>query len=137
MKRMLLTAKSSCFFEINAWSLRPKNLNFLTQKLKPVERWKVAYVTRVNCQYLATILSYLEDSSFRMILKGSECFSMSNLFAFLEKCLVIPPKNFNFFTLKLKPVEQWKIAFFTRVNCQILARIVSNLKDSSFRIILN
>ena len=73
-KEMLLTAKSFCFFEINAWSLPPKNFNFLTQKLKPVEPWKVAYVTRVNCQYLATILSYVEDSSFRMILKRRECF---------------------------------------------------------------
>ena len=58
---MVLTAKSFCFFEINAWSLPPKNFNFLTEKLKPVERWKVAYVTSVNRQYLAAVLSYLED----------------------------------------------------------------------------
>ena len=71
---MLLTSKYFCFSEINDWSLPPKNFNFLTQNLKPVEQWKVAYVTRVNCQYLATILSYLEDSSFRMILKRKERF---------------------------------------------------------------
>ena len=50
----------------------PKNFNVLTQKLKPVEQWKVAYFTRVNCQYLAAILSNLEDSSFRIILKRRE-----------------------------------------------------------------
>ena len=66
MKGMLLTAKSFCFFKVYAWSLPPKNFNFLTQKLKPVEQWKVAYVTRVNCQYLSGILSYLEDSCFRI-----------------------------------------------------------------------
>ena len=69
MKGMILRAKSFCFFELNAGSLSTKNFNFFTQKLKLVERWKVAYVTRVNCQYLSTILSYVEDSSFRMILK--------------------------------------------------------------------
>ena len=54
---------------MNVWLLPPKNFNLLIQKLKPVEQWKVAYVTRVNCQYLAATLSYLEDSSFRIILK--------------------------------------------------------------------
>ena len=58
---MLLTAKSFCDFVINKWSWPPKNFNFLTEKLKPVERWKVAYVTSVNCQYLAAVLGYLED----------------------------------------------------------------------------
>ena len=52
----------------------PKNFNILTQKLKPVEQWKVAYVTRSICQYLAAIQSYLEDSSFRIILKRRKCF---------------------------------------------------------------
>ena len=47
---------------------------FLTEKLKPVEWWKVAYFTGVNCQYFAEIVSYLEDLSFRMILKRRECF---------------------------------------------------------------
>ena len=59
---MLLSVKSFCFLEINDWSLPPKNFNFLTQNLKPVEQLKVAYVTRVNCQNLAEILSYLDDS---------------------------------------------------------------------------
>ena len=59
---MLLTAKYFCFFEINASSLPPKNFNLLNQNLKPVEQWKVAYVTRVTCQNVAEILSYLEDS---------------------------------------------------------------------------
>ena len=39
-----------------------KNINFLTQKLKAVEQWKIAYVTRVDCQCLAGISSYLQDS---------------------------------------------------------------------------
>ena len=38
---MLLVAKYFCVFEINAWSLPPNNVNFLTQKLKPVQQWKV------------------------------------------------------------------------------------------------
>ena len=71
---MLLTAKYFCFFEINTRSLPSENFNFLTQKSKPIEQWKIAYVTKVNGQYLAGILSYLEDSSFRIILKGRECF---------------------------------------------------------------
>ena len=66
---MLSIAKSFFFVEINTRSLPSENFNFLTQKLKPVEQWKVAYVTRVYCQYLTGILSYLEDSSFRIILK--------------------------------------------------------------------
>ena len=73
MKGMLLTAKSFCVFEINAWSLPPKNFTFLTQKLKPVEQWKVVYVTLVYCQYFAGIPSYLEDS-FSVYLKRRECF---------------------------------------------------------------
>ena len=67
-KGMLLTAKSVFVFEIDAWSLLQKKLNFSSLKLKPVEQWKVAYVTRVKCQCLAGILSYLEDSCFRIIL---------------------------------------------------------------------
>ena len=78
---MLLTAKYFCFLEINDYLLPPKNFNFLTQKLKPLEQSKVAYVARVKCQYLAAILSYLEDSSFRMILKRRECFLVPNLLA--------------------------------------------------------
>ena len=35
------SAKSFCFFEINAWSLLPKNFIILNQKLNPVEKWKV------------------------------------------------------------------------------------------------
>ena len=48
MKGMLSIAKSFCFFEINTRSLASENFNFLSQKLKPVEQWKVAHVTRVN-----------------------------------------------------------------------------------------
>ena len=51
-----------------------KNFNILTQKLKPVEQWKVGYFTRVNCQYLPEILSYIEDSSFRIIFKRTKYF---------------------------------------------------------------
>ena len=79
---MLVTAKSFCFFEKKACSLPPKNIYFLTQKLKPVEQWKVAYVTGVDCQNLAAILSYLEDSCFHIILKRRECFGQLNLLAF-------------------------------------------------------
>ena len=118
MKGMLLAAKSFCFFEINAWSLPPKNFNFSIQNLKPVERWKVAYVTSVNCQYSAGILSYLEDSCFRIILKGKECVWFPNIFAFLRlyNAWSLPPNNVNFLTQKLKPVQQWKVVYVTRVN---------------------
>ena len=64
---MILIAKPFCFFEINDWSLPTKNFNLLTQKLKPVEQWKVACFIRVNFQYLAEIVSYLEDAFFRVI----------------------------------------------------------------------
>ena len=47
-KGMLLIAKSFCFFEINNWSLLTGNFNFLNEKLKPVEQWKIACVSRVN-----------------------------------------------------------------------------------------
>ena len=40
--------------------------------------------TVVNCQYLAEILGYLEYSSFGIILKRAECFSLKNLFPFLR-----------------------------------------------------
>ena len=40
---MLLTAKSFCFFEKNAWPLPPKNFTVLTQKIKRGEQWKVRY----------------------------------------------------------------------------------------------
>ena len=81
---MLFFAKSFCLSEINHWPLLSKNFNLPTQKLKQVEQWKVAYLTRVNCQYLAEILSYIEDSSFRIILKRRECLLMPNLFSFLR-----------------------------------------------------
>ena len=58
---MLLTAKYICVLKVNDWSLPPTNFNFLTQELKPVEWWKVAYVLKVNCQCLAGIQSYLQD----------------------------------------------------------------------------
>ena len=47
---MLLTAKSFCFFEINAWPLSPKNFTILTQKLKPVEHFQhfVQYLNSIR-----------------------------------------------------------------------------------------
>ena len=62
MKGMLSIGKCFCFFEINTRSLPSENFNFLTEKLKPVEQWKVAHVTRVRCKYFAAFLSYLEVS---------------------------------------------------------------------------
>ena len=61
---MLLTAKSFCDFVINASALPPKNFKFLTEKLKPVVQWKVVYVTRINCQYFAGILTSYQEVSF-------------------------------------------------------------------------
>ena len=76
---MLLTAKSFSDFVINAWSFPRKNVNFLTQKLKPVEGSKVVYVTRVDCQYFPGILSYLEDSFSYIQNEGNAFDSQINL----------------------------------------------------------
>ena len=79
---MLFFDKSFCFFEMNGLALPPKNFTILTQKIKPVEEWKD---TRVNCHaILGWDSGYLEDSSFGIILKRTECFSLTNLFAFLR-----------------------------------------------------
>ena len=77
---MLFSDKSFCLFEINGLPLPPKNFTILTQKIKPVEEWKD---TRVNCQYQAGFLGFQEHSSFRIILKRTQCFFLTNLFAFL------------------------------------------------------
>ena len=71
---MLLFGKWFCFSEINHWPWHSKNFNLLTQKLKQVEQWKVAYFTRVYGQYLDEILSYVEGSSVCIILKRRESF---------------------------------------------------------------
>ena len=69
---MLFSDKSFCVFEINGWPLSAKNFTILTQKIKPVEEWKD---TRVNCHaILGWDSRYLEDSSFRIISKRTECF---------------------------------------------------------------
>ena len=96
---MLFSDKSFCLLEINGWPLPPKNFTILTQKIKPGEEWKDM---RVNCQYWAGILGYLEYWSFVTILKRTECFSLTNLFAFWDKCLAIAPKKFHHFNSKNK-----------------------------------
>ena len=69
---------SPATLEFHHFNLKNKTSN---QKIKPQEEWKD---TGVYCQYQAGILSYLEDSSFRIILKQTECFSLTYLFAFLR-----------------------------------------------------
>ena len=81
MNGMLFSDKSFCLLEINGWPLPAKNFTILTQKVKPVEEWKD---TRVNCLYQAWFLGFQEDSSFRIILKRTECFSVTNPLAFLR-----------------------------------------------------
>ena len=76
---MLFSDKSFSVFEINGLPLPPKIFTIRTQKIKPVEEWKV---TGVNCQYKAGILGYLEDRCFRIILKRTDCFSLTNLLGF-------------------------------------------------------
>ena len=39
--RMLLTARSFCFFEINTWPLPPKNFTILSQKMKRLDSVKL------------------------------------------------------------------------------------------------
>ena len=59
---------------------------------------------------------YLEDTLFRIILKPTEYFSLTNLFAFFEiNAWPFPPKNFTIFTQKTKPVDERK---HTGVYCQ-------------------
>ena len=96
---MLFSDKSFFLFEINGWPLPPKNFTILTHKIKPVEEWKD---TTVNCQYLAWILGFQEDSSFRIILKRTECFSLTNLFAFWDKWLAIASKKLHHFIWRNK-----------------------------------
>ena len=78
---VLFSDKSFSVFEINGLPLTPKIFTIRFQKIKPVEEWKV---TGVNRQYQAGILGYLEDRCFRIILKRTECFSLTNLLGFLE-----------------------------------------------------
>ena len=78
---MLSSDKSFSVFEINGLPLPPKIFTIRTQKIKPLEEWKVA---RVNRQYYAGILGYREDQYFRVILKRTECFSLTNLLGFLR-----------------------------------------------------
>ena len=123
-----MAIKSFCFFEINDSLLPRKKFNPLTEKLKPVGQWKVANFTRVNCQYLAQIVSYLEDSSFRIIFKTKGMLLTAKSFCFFEiNTRSLPLENYNFLKQKLKPVQQWKVAYVTRVNCQYLASWNSKL----------
>ena len=79
---MLFSDKSFCLFVIYGLPLPLENFTILTQKIKSVEEWKD---TRVNSHAIVGWDSrYLEDSSFRIILKRTECFSVTNLFAFLR-----------------------------------------------------
>ena len=136
---MVLSAKSSCFFQIDPCWLPPKNFNSLTEKLKPVEQWKVASTLRglillsiFNCDYK---LSRRLDFPYYFKTKGMLLTAKS--FCFFEiNTWSLPQKNFNFFSQKLKPVEQWKVTYITRVNCQYLTGFLSYLDDSSFRAIL-
>ena len=59
---------------------------------------------------------YLEDTCFRIVLKLTEYFSLTNLFAFFEiNVRPFPQKNFAILSQKIKPVEEWK---HTGVYCQ-------------------
>ena len=129
-KGMLLCDKSFCLFENNGLPLAQKNFTILTQKIKPVEEWKD---TGVNCQYWAGILSYLEDSSFVIILYPTECSSLTNLFVFLRKWLAIASKKFHHFNSKNKTSRGVESH-----GCLLskMAGILGYLEDPCFRIIL-
>ena len=110
---MLFSDKSFSVFEINGLRLPPKIFTIRTQKIKPVDEWKV---TCVNCPQKAGILGYLEDRCFRIILKRTGCFSLTYLLGFFEiNEFPLLPKNFTILTQKIKPVEEWKD---TGVYCQ-------------------
>ena len=75
MNRMLFCDKSFCFFEINAWPLLPKNFNFLTQKIKPVEEWKDS---GVYCQYYTVPWLYIHPFVFITLTNFSAIFKGEN-----------------------------------------------------------
>ena len=107
---MLLTAKSVCFFEINAWPLLPKYLTILNQKWNPVEQWKVRYVGQLS------ILSWNSRLPRRLIFpyhfKTNGMILTAKSFCFFEiNAWPLPPKNFTNLYQKLNPVEQWKIRY--------------------------
>ena len=79
---MLFPDKSFYFFEINAWPLLRKNFTILTQNIKPVEKkWKdTGFIVNIMGCYSR----YLEDSSFCIISKRTECFYLTNHFALLR-----------------------------------------------------
>ena len=101
---MLFSDKSFCLFEINAWPLPPKIFTIFTQKIKPVEEWKV---TGVNCQYWAGILGYLHGGlMFLYNFKTNGIIFPDKSFCFFEiNGGPLPPKNFTILTQKIKPVE--------------------------------
>ena len=111
---MLLTDKSFCFFEINAWPLPPKNFTILTQKIKPVEQCKttvwgwLSILGRDSRLSRTLIFSYLFETNGMLLTGKSFCFFEINAWP-------LPPKNFTILTQKLKPVEEWKD---TGVYCQ-------------------
>ena len=128
---MLFRDKSFCFFEINAWPLLRKNSTILNQKIKPVEEWKD---TGVYCRYFRLgfcisrrlIFPYHYKTNGKLFSDKSFCIFQINGWPLL-------PKNFTFLTLKIKPVEEWKVA---GVYCQYLAGILGYLEDPCFRFIL-
>ena len=71
----------------------------------------------------AAHIGYLADSSFRMILKRTECFWLPNLFVFFEiNTRPFPPKNFTILSQKMKRLEQCKV---TWVDCKYWAGFCS------------
>ena len=116
--------------------MRLKNFYFLTKKLKPVELGKVACITRVSCQKLAMILSYLDDSFSVSFLNEGNGFDCQVILHFSDKCLVTASKKCQLFNSKLKPLEKCKVAYVTKARCQYLAGILSYIEDSSLGIIL-
>ena len=128
---MLFPDESFCFIEINAWPLLRKNFTILTQKIKPVEEWKV---TGLYCQYHRLGFQISRRFIFPYHFKtNGMIFSDKSFFVFDINGLPLPPKIFTIRTQKIIPVEEWK---FTDFNRQYQAGILGYVKDRCFRIIL-
>ena len=127
---MLLTSKSFCSFEINTRSLPRENFNFLTRELKQVEQWNLAYVTRVNCQYLAVNSKLSGRLNFPYQFKTKGMLLTAESFCdFVINAWSLPRENFNFLTQKLNSVEQWRVVFVTQDIFQYFPGILRYLED--------
>ena len=120
---MLFPHKSFCFFEINDWPLLPRNFTILTQKIKPVEEWKIrGFIVNIIGWYSRYLEDYLSVSFwnernaflwqiFSLVFfphlsvsfwNERNAFLWQIFLLFWDKWLAIAPKKFHHFNSKNK-----------------------------------